>query len=258
MKFKIDPFEKYLDSARETELEILESNSPLIAALRTYHEFFAGRLFTEHTSMSPVQCLLALHSFMLYLCSIRIAISGHGSATFPLFRTALESSSYAFLIGERPQLQQIWMERNHTPEALRLCRNEFTSAVKHAARIIQTKSWATASTADWVGQAYDAAIDFGAHPNPMAIWPYVQMDEDRPDGYISISLASIYGPTSHETSRTLMACLDYGLLIAVILTSCLEHPPNETLIELNELNALKESLTEELFPEAFARATSPT
>ena len=84
------------------------------------------------------------------------------------------------------------------------------------------------------------------------------MNEDRPDGYISISLASIYGPTSHETSRTLMACLDYGLLIAVILTSCLEHPPNETLLELNELNGLKESLTEELFPEAFARASGST
>ena len=255
MKFKIDPFEKYFESARETELNILESNLLLFDALRTYHGFFSGRLFTEHTSMSPVQCLLALHSFMLYFCSIRIAISGHRAATFPLFRTALEASSYAVLIGERPQLQQIWMERNHTPEALRLCRNEFRSAVKDAARIIQTKSWATARTADWVVQAYDAAIDFGAHPNPKAIWPYVRMDEDRPDGYISISLSGIYGPTSHETSTALLACLDYGLLIAVILTSCLEHPSNETLIELKELNDLKESLTEELFPEAPARAT---
>ena len=81
------------------------------------------------------------------------------------------------------------------------------------------------------------------------------MDEDRPDGYISISLASIYGPTSHETSRALLECLDYGLLIAVILTSCLEDPSNETLIDLNALNELKESLTEELFPAAPAPAT---
>ena len=147
------------------------------------------------------------------------------------------------------------MERNHTPEALRLCRSKFTSAVKDAAKRIQTRSWATASTADWIGQAYDAAIDFGVHPNPRSIWPYVQMNEDRPDGYISISLASIYGSTSHETSRTLMACLDYRLLIAVILTGRLEHPPNETLIELNELNGLKESLTEKLFPEV--RRPSP-
>ena len=102
MKFKIDPFDKHLESVRETELEILESSSPLIAALRTYHEFFVGRIFTEQTSMSPVQCLLALHSFMLYLCSIRIATSGHGAAAFPPFHTALEASSYAFLIGERP------------------------------------------------------------------------------------------------------------------------------------------------------------
>lgn len=148
MKFQIDPFESYFESAREAELEILESNSPLLAALQTFHDFFVRRLFTEQTSMSAVQCLLALHSFLLYLSSIRIAISGHGAAAFPLFRTALESSSYAFLIGERSQLQQIWLERNNTEETLRLCRNEFTLAIKDTASLIQEKSWATSNTAD--------------------------------------------------------------------------------------------------------------
>ena len=185
---------------------------------------------------------------MLYLSSIRIAISGHGEAAFPLFRTALEASSYAFLIGERSQLQQIWLERNNTEETLRLCRKEFKLAIKDTASLIQKKSWATSNTADWIIQAYDAAIDFGAHPNPKAIWPYVQLDDDRPDGYVSISLTSIYGPTSHETSRMMIACLDFGQLIAVILTSCLEDPPEETLVELNELNDLKEAVIKHLFP----------
>ena len=248
MKFQIDTFERYLEAAGETEIEFLQSGSPLISVLRIYHKFYVDNLFTEGTPMSPVQCLLGFHSFMLYLCSIRIAISGHGAATFPLFRTALEASSYAFLIGERPELEHTWLKRNQTTEALKLCRQEFTPAVKRTAEAIQTKRWASARTGEWINQAYDAAIDFGAHPNPKAVGPYMQMDNTRPDGYVSLSLTSIYGPTSHATTRNLIACLDYGQLIALILTSCLNEPSDETLLQLNELNNLKEDLIEDIIP----------
>lgn len=248
MKFEIDPFDNYFASAMESEKELLDSNSDLVEALRTYHEFIVKCVFAEQESLSPIQCLLALHAFMIYLASIRVTFSGHAAATFPLFRTSLEASCYAFLIGETPDLQQIWMERNRTGDALKLCRREFTSAVKDTAEKIQTKSWVSESTEDWIKQAYDAAIDFGAHPNPRGIWPYVQFKENRPDGYVAVSLASIYGPKAPETSRCLIACLDYGLLLAVILVSCLEMPSEETVFGLTGLNQIKEKLTKAYFP----------
>ena len=42
MKFEIESFEKYFASAVETEKELLESESPLVAALRTYHDNFGN------------------------------------------------------------------------------------------------------------------------------------------------------------------------------------------------------------------------
>ena len=242
MKFRLDPFDKYFASARETEKELLKAKSPLVAALRSYHDFFTEHLFTDKNSMSPVQGLLGFHAFMIYLCSIRVAISGHGAATFPLFRTALEASCYAFLFGETPELQGTWLERNSTGEALKLCRKKFNSAVKDTAKKIQEKSWIAPNTEDWINQAYDDVIDFGAHPNQKAILPYIQINEDRPDAYVSITLGGLYGATSIATSRSLLACLDYGLLIALILVSCLDEQSKDTIVALHRLNDLKEKI----------------
>ena len=138
-------------------------------------------------------------------------------------RTVLEASCYALLIGGDESLENAWLERNTTAEALRLCRRKFGSAVKAAAREVQKRDWVSAGTEEWIREAYDAAIDFGAHPNPKAIWPYVGIDRNRPDGYVGIGLTSLYGAEAYGTSRCLIACLDYGLLMAVILASCADR-----------------------------------
>ena len=156
---------------------------------------------------------------------------------FPLFRTALEASCYAFLIGGSDELREIWLQRNSTPEALKLCRKRFGSPVKDTARKIQGKSWSSSTAEVWSNQAYDAAIDFGVHPNPKAVWPYVELKEDDPDGYDRVSLVAMGEANSPETLRCLVACLDYGLLIAIILTSCCDEPSEEALTVLSELNA---------------------
>ena len=77
MRFEIDPFENYFASATDTKKELLDSDSPLVAGLRTYHDFFVEYAFDEQLSMLPVQCLLTLHAFMMYLGSMRVTFSGH-------------------------------------------------------------------------------------------------------------------------------------------------------------------------------------
>ena len=247
MKFEIESFDKYFAAAAETEKELLESASPLVDALRRYHDFFVEHVFAEQDRNSPVQCLLALHAFMTYLGSLRVTFSGHASAAFPLFRTALESACYAFLIGEEEDLEGVWLRRNRSAQALKSCRRAFGSAVKDAAASIQEKSWIGPRTENWLNETYDAAIDFGAHPNPKSVWPYVTVYDDRDDGHVAVSLTSLYGAESHATSRCLVACLDYGLVIAVVLVSCVDHPSEDALVAIREMNELKEKLVRESF-----------
>ena len=242
LKFQIGSFDRYFVSASETEEELLESASPFVAALRSYHGFFVKHVFADQEEMSVARCLLAMHAFMIYMGALRVAFSGHTAATFPLLRTALESACYAFLIGENAALERIWLNRNSSDEALRLCKREFTPAVRRTANALQDKSWIAPVTEDWINELYDAAIDFGAHPNAKSILPYLEVDENRGDGHVAVSLTSLYGPEAHSTSRGLVACLDHGLAIAVILASCVDSPSKAAIASINEMNELKERL----------------
>ena len=248
MKAEIEPFENYFIAARDVEKEVMEGNPPLLSGLRRYHEFFVNHVFSETNARSPFQGVLAMNAFMIYQSAIRVAMSGRGAAMFPLLRATLEASCYAFLVGESEDLRETWLKRNSTPEALKSSRKAFRSAVKDTAKRIQKKSWVAVNTESWISQAYDAAIDFGAHPNPKGTWPYVRISEDHPDGYHRVSMAGIYEADSFETSRCLMACLDYGLLVALILSSCHDEPSEEVVNALNQLNELKEDLTKTCFP----------
>ena len=196
MKAKIEPFDNYFIAARDAEKELLDGEFPLVEGIRKYHDFFVDHVFSETNPLSPVQALLAMDAFMIFLSSIRVAMSGHGAAMFPLLRTALEASCYALLTGDSVEHREIWLKRDSTPEARKFCRSKFGSAVPDAAKRIQAKSWAAPNTEVWIRQAYDEAIDFGGHPNPRGVMPYVRVNRDHPDGHHRISLAGVYGADS--------------------------------------------------------------
>lgn len=258
MKFELHPsFDKYFIDADENTSELLASDSSLIAGLRQFYAFFVEELFTVELTMTPAQALLAMNAFMLYLSAIRVALSGHEAATFPLFRTALETASYSYLISTKPDLENIWLKRNASSEALKTCRKTFASAVKDAAKSIQAQDRVSEGTEKWINFAYDAAIDFGAHPNPRSVLPHIRFDHDRSDEHVGLSLIGLYSPTSFEASRSLMACLDYGLLIGLILVCSPKNQTDRLLIALGRLNSLKEDLTRDHFPNTAIKQAQP-
>lgn len=240
--------DEYFETANETTEELLASTSSLMTAIRTYYSVLGTRLFVRENAMSPMQAPLAMHGFLMYVSAIRVALSGNPAATFPVLRAALESSCYAFLMGEEPALGTLWLERDKGEDVRRACRRRFASAVKDAAQKIQAKDRVVAGTEEWINDLYDASIDFGGHPNPKAILPYIQLENQRPDGRVGMALGGLYGSTSFETERTLVACLDYGWAVALMLVFSSKDVKNEDVLALIELNDLKEEVVSEHFP----------
>ena len=240
-------FDNYFDAANETTNELLASKSSLMAAVRTYYSFFRTELFAGENVLSPVQAPLAMHSFLMYVSSMRVALSGNPTAIFPVLRAALESACYSFLIGEEPELGSLWLKRHEDTDALKACRRRFTSAVKEAAKRIQAKERVVEGTQEWVNDVYDAAIDFGGHPNPKAILPFIGLEHQSFDGSVRMSLGGLYSSTSFETNRALVACLDYGCVIALMLVFSRKDPSDEDILALTELHDLKEQVVAESF-----------
>jgi hypothetical protein len=90
-------------------------------------------------------------------------------------------------------------------------------------------------------EAYEGAIDYGAHPNLKGVFGHITVDDDRPDGMIAVIHTSLYSATHFETTRGLCACLDYGFLIISIIA--LSNPATTVKLgaELQALNDSKEA-----------------
>ena len=241
-------FDDYVAFGDANTAAFLKSDHPLVSALREFHDFFPRTLWVGEVEMSPHQSFLSMNAFMLYTSAVRVALSGHVAATFPLFRTALESACYAYLMGEDDSLEAIWSNRHDSLQAEKICRGKFTAAVKVAAASIEQSGSAQPGIEKWINDCYQGAIDFGAHPNPRSIFRHIPEPVDGGEHWL-LSLTGLYDSDSSEAYTSLMACLDYGLVIAVVLL----HGQRESdstpaaVAELRRLNDLKNNLEEKYF-----------
>jgi hypothetical protein len=248
----IQEFEQSLDDyvalGNDNTAAFLKSDLPMVSAPREFHDFFPRTLWGGEMAMSPTQFFLSMNAFMLYTSAVRVALSGHVAATFPLFRTALESACYAYLMGEDDSLEAIWSNRHASPQADKACRGKFTGAVKATAASIERSGNASPGTEKWFNDCYQGAIDFGAHPNPRSVYRHIQEPVDGGEHWL-ISLTGLHDTESSEAHTSLMACLDYGLVIAVVLL----HGQRESestpaaIAELQRLSDLKNHLAEKCF-----------
>lgn len=197
------------------------------------------------SNSSPIATFLAVNAYYTFMAAVRTAISGHVSCIFPLVRTALEAACYAFLITKDTDLANIWSNREKGPKENAACRKAFQSAIKDTAR--RLKSYQV-EVAEYLQQLYDAAITFGAHPNPLSVFSHVEHGTDAGDGYVRFSLVCMYGESSYEVKRALLACAEYGIVIAYLNVHVFDsHPdPKKFNVRLNEVNELKNSMEERL------------
>lgn len=230
-------FDDYIASGDATTKALLQADSDLVKAIRTTHDFFAKELWAQGGGMSPIAMMAAMNAFMLYLAGVRVAMTGHAAAIFPLLRTALESACYAFLMSRNPDLERVWLDRHRDKAGLAACRKSFTSAVKDTAKGINAIQ---ADSGDIVLQAYEAAIDFGGHPNVRSVFGHVSVNDPGGDEY-HVNLAGLYGPEAREISQALVACLDFGQAIAIVLLRSLKDPTEDQGRALDALNDGKEA-----------------
>lgn len=242
MKYEIDTFDSYFETSRKHEQELLETTSPVMDVLRSCHELFREFLSTERSTLTEIQSGLAMHACMTCLSAIRVSMSGHMAASYPLLRSALEASCYALQIGENPEHERVWVDRDDTPESLKQSRKIFGPAVRNAAKEAQKKSWILWDINAWIITQYDTSIDYGAHPNHLAILPHLQRKENRDGSIASIRLECLYKPMSTKTQLSLLHCLEYALVIATILLCCLDEPSENSVIEINQLNKLRKDI----------------
>lgn len=240
----VQDFDQYLAAGDEATAQIVRENPAALDAIRQAHTFIAVDLWGKEVELSAPQAFLAMNSLMLILSGLRMTLTGHLAATFPLFRTAVESACYAYVMRNNDQLAKIWLDRHSSAEAFKASRKSFGPAVADAARGI-SQLHEDGNIEKFINDAYQAAIDFGAHPNPHGVMGHIQQPTDGGDHWM-VPMVGIYDAASGEIAKGLIACLEYTLAVAIILANC--QPMTKAMAsELDRLLSLKEKILLENF-----------
>lgn len=101
--------------------------------------------------------------------------------------------------------------------------------------------------AAFVNALYDAAIDFGAHPNRRSILGHLESG-DVDEQYFGVTLTGVYGRDHWYVNRELLACVETGRAIAFLFAmSIADHPlVHKRVSDFNDWMARKNKMAEDL------------
>ena len=232
--------DEYLKAGDETTADLFAPASPFRLAAENMYAYFIHSLFAGDVGLKPIPAFLAVNAFMLWLASVRMAATGHAVATYPLFRVALESACYSLVTQRDVAREAIWRDRDDSLAATKRCREAMTSAAKDAAKIMNAEQ---PGCGDLVADAYQMAIDWGAHPNAKSIFRYIQPKVENDGAFSHFSLNTLGGPESGEVRRTLIAALEYGFVISSVLLRAIENAKQSQADALGGLHEEKERLS---------------
>jgi hypothetical protein len=214
----------FLLAARENEAAALNHHKSLIQSLERVDQHFRSlMLFSEEDQALARVMVMVAHSY--YLSAIRIALSGQSPSTFTALRACVECALYALIMQNEEGADKAWLNRKNDRDT---CRNTFT--VAKGFRFLEFDP----NLRSLAKQAYDACIDFGAHPNPIAVMKNLEITD------IGVSFTSLQGFESFSVARSLIACIETGLASILILAQVFRHAESSKAIHASAIDLMRE------------------
>lgn len=205
-------YDEYATARRELRELIQEDFAEAIAHVRKCDHL----ILASTKNIGSVEALsAAVHAHSLYLAACDLARSGHFSAMFPLFRTAMESAVYGYLFNAEEGLIEKWRNRHVSTECFNESKQAFTRAMTRFRTSIQKHDEQSGDHpyTELLMSLYDAAIDYGAHPNPIALTNNTSVVVEGDKTKFSYNYLRTDGVGIRQG---FFACFDYGMAIAVI------------------------------------------
>jgi hypothetical protein len=116
--------------------------------------------------------VLLLRCQYAFKAAAAMALAGQAAEAFPAIRSVLEYAGYCLVIAETPSLQSVFSLRHAGEVEKRAQKDAFQiRAVKDA---VARRSAPLAAIYE---DLYQRTIDFGAHPNPHAVFSTMKLDE---------------------------------------------------------------------------------
>jgi hypothetical protein len=168
-------FEEYVDGTRSNARDVLTRYRPFITVLRTLNSAFESLLPTLGSTGEGAVFFVAM-SHAAFLAAVKLAVSGELLPSYMVFRGCLEDALYGFYLFHHPELKPVWMARQQSEAARKKVREEFP--IGRMRKFLTEKNQAVG---EQFGLVYESTIDFGAHPNALALTAHLAPIEGSTD-----------------------------------------------------------------------------
>ena len=217
----------YLIAADGLQKDTVLANPRYVELFQDIDQHWRTEILQGELDVDPFAAFLLGQSYFLWLATVRSALSGHGTAVFPILRASLESACYGYLLAHDPSARRCWLDRDDSPEHLKRFRRRFNQGVADAAKLIGVDhAWVAQS----ITSMYDGAIMFGAHPNPRFLLNHVGLGE-RSGNRAELILTCLNAVDSDNTHCALSASVEAGLTVSTVnALSFAEHPRGASVV----------------------------
>ncbi|MET0331679.1 MAG: hypothetical protein ABW154_09655 [Dyella sp.] len=204
---------EYLSLASAIASEIPQAHEPAVALLHDIDTCWRAAVLPLSDGLAPTSNILYMQSFYHWLAGVQMAFSGNATATYPVLRASLEAGCYAYLLHADEDVRNVWLQQDTNPEATKLVKRRFNSAVSSTAERLHG---AQPGLATLITSLYEASITFGAHPNPRSTLDHLGEFVTRDDGKIEVRFTALNAANSLNTTRAICAAVEHGLANACL------------------------------------------
>lgn len=201
-----DPLSAFIETARQNTFATFANLKGSYNRLRDIDRLFVKATENLHglrddSDFLPATFLLRAHSSYRGAC--RLVLSGQLPEAYMVLRGCLENSLYGLFLHAHSEKAETWLRQSDDDASKRKIRNEF--AITPMLAMLDSKD---AVTGKAVRDIYGRTIDFGAHPNELALTSNARVE--TAEGARRLELSYLTGD-----STALRVCLKTAAQVGV-------------------------------------------
>jgi hypothetical protein len=159
-----DPLSAFLQDAYKNRLATFANKREKYSLLAGLDQCFIDVAKDWLNPQNEVSALLFLRAHAAFRASCEHATSGQVAEVFPMIRTCIEYAAYALHISKTPGLDEVWLRRHDSEQALKAVKSAF-----HPTVVLKSVEASNRKAAKVFDSLYERSIDMGAHPNERAV-----------------------------------------------------------------------------------------
>jgi hypothetical protein len=164
-----DELSRFIDRARHHQFEMFERLTGSYGRLRDLDALWQVAASNLDNTLDLYAPLFFHRSHSAFRASCQLVLAGQLPETYMTLRGCLEFALYGTFISQKPELWEVWCNRNDSHTAKKATRDTFKVGAMMETLDPETRPIAQA--------CYDRTIDYGAHPNQGSVFSSVQVVE---------------------------------------------------------------------------------